>query len=207
MTSLITGATGFVGRHLLERLAAEGQPVRAMYRDEARREQFLNHGETAIAGDICDRSLMRDAVAGVDVIYHCAAAHSTASPDEIRRTNLAAVDCLLDTARAAAPKARVILLSSLNVLGNDSFYAATEDSPRKVTHDVHADLKSAAEAAAETAIGKGADVIILRPGMIYGAGDLNFSKLCERSRVASFYTSAVATTSCQSCTLAMWSKP
>jgi 2-alkyl-3-oxoalkanoate reductase len=179
MTSLVTGATGFVGRHLLARLAEDGQPVRAMYRDEARRRQYITHGETAIAGDICDPAVMRDAVKGVDVIYHCAAAHSTASPDEIRRTNLAAVECLLDTAKTVAPTARIILLSSLNVLGNGSFQVATEDAPRKVTHDLHADLKSAAEVSAERAIQQGADIMILRPGMIYGAGDLNFSKLAR----------------------------
>jgi 2-alkyl-3-oxoalkanoate reductase len=179
MTSLVTGATGFVGRHLLARLAEEGEPVRAMYRDEQKRQQFITHGETAICGDICDPAVMRDAIAGANVIYHCAAAHSTASPDEIRRTNLAAVECLLDAAKAVAPKARIVLLSSLNVLGNHSFSAATEDAPRKVTHDLHADLKSAAEVVAERAIRDGRDIIILRPGLIYGAGDLNFSKLAR----------------------------
>ncbi len=179
MTSLVTGATGFVGRHLLARLAEEGVPVRAMYRDEPRRQQFITRGETAIRGDICDSGVMRDAVAGVNVIYHCAAAHSTSTPDEIRRTNLAAVENLLAATKMAAPNARVVLLSSLNVLGNGSIATATEDSPRKVTHDLHADLKSAGEVAAERAIRDGMDVIILRPGLIYGAGDLNFSKLAR----------------------------
>lgn len=179
MTSLVTGATGFVGRHLLARLAEQGEPVRAMYRDEARRREFITHGETAIRGDICDAAAMRDAVAGVDVVYHCAAAHSTSSPDEIRRTNLAAVETLLAAVKTAAPKARVVLLSSLNVLGNNSFYAATEDAPRKHTKDLHADLKSAAEVVAERAIRDDMDVVILRPGLIYGAGDLNFSKLAR----------------------------
>src|SRR4051812_28202033 len=107
MTSLVTGATGFVGRHLLARLAEDGQPVRAMYRDEQRRQQFITRGEMAVCGDICAPAVMRGALAGADVIYHCAAAHSTASPDEIRRTNLAAVECLLDTAKSVAPAARI----------------------------------------------------------------------------------------------------
>jgi nucleoside-diphosphate-sugar epimerase len=179
MTSLVTGATGFVGRHLLARLAEQGEPVRAMYRDEARRKEFITHGETAVRGDICDPALMQDAIAGADVIYHCAAAHSTSSPDEIRRTNLAAVETLLGAAKAVTPKARIVLLSSLNVLGNKSFYAATESAPRKHTKDLHADLKSAAEVAAERAIRDGMDIIVLRPGLIYGAGDLNFAKLAR----------------------------
>src|SRR3954466_9113578 len=179
MTSLVTGATGFVGRHLLSGLAEKGQRVRAMYRDEARRERFLKHGEMAIGGDICDPAVMRKALDGVDTVYHCAAAHSTAPPDEIRKTNLAAVECLLDAAKSVAANARIVLLSSLNVLGNGSFERGTEDLPRQVTRDIHADLKSAAESVAERAIAGGQDIVILRPGLIYGKGDLNFAKLAR----------------------------
>jgi 2-alkyl-3-oxoalkanoate reductase len=179
MTSLVTGATGFVGRHLLIRLAADGEAVRAMYRDEARRQQYLTHGETAIAGDICDSAVMRKAVSGADIVYHCAAAHSTSTPEEIRKTNLAAVECLLNAAKSEAPNARIVLLSSLNVLGNGSFDRGTEDLPRQVTRDLHADLKSAAESIAERAIAGGQDIVVLRPGLIYGKGDLNFAKLAR----------------------------
>jgi 2-alkyl-3-oxoalkanoate reductase len=179
MTSLVTGATGFVGRHLLARLADDRQPVRAMYRDENRRRQYILRGEQAIGGDICDSAVMRNAVRGADTIYHCAAAHSTCPADEIRRTNLAAVECLLEAVKSESPTARVVLLSSLNVLGNKSYRAATETASRRVTHDIHADLKSAAEAAAERSIAAGLDVVMLRPGLIYGAGDPHLAKLAS----------------------------
>ena len=41
MTSLVTGATGFIGRHLVDHLTKQGEPVRALYRDEAKRRLYL----------------------------------------------------------------------------------------------------------------------------------------------------------------------
>ncbi len=177
MTSLVTGATGFIGRHLLVQLAQSGQRVRALYRDEQKRRQYLVHGEEGIRGDACDPTALREAVSGADVIYHCAAAHSTCSAEEIRRTNLASVECLLEAVRSAAPQARVVLLSSLNVLGNESYASANEDAPRRPTHDLHVDLKSAAEEKAERAIAGGLNIVLLRPGLVYGQGDPHLAKL------------------------------
>ena len=134
---------------------------RALYRDEQKRRQYLVHGEEAIRGDACDSDAVPPAVSGVDVIYHCAAAHSTCSADEIRLTNLASVECLLEAVRSAGPPtARVVLLSSLNVLGNESFALATEDAPRRATHDLHVDLKIAAEEEAERAIASGLNIVV-----------------------------------------------
>jgi 2-alkyl-3-oxoalkanoate reductase len=177
MASLVTGANGFIGRHLLVQLAQNGQRVRALYRDEQKRCQYLVHGEEAIRGDACDPATMRAAVSGADVIYHCAAAHSTCSAEEIQRTNLASVECLLEAVRSAAPTARVVLLSSLNVLGNESYVSATEDAPRRATHDLHVDLKSAAEEQAERSIADGLNIVMLRPGLVYGQGDPHLAKL------------------------------
>lgn len=179
MTSLVTGATGFIGRHLLAQLARDGQQVRALYRDEQKRRHYLVHGEEAVRGDACEPNVLRAAVNGADAIYHCAAAHSTCSAEEIRRTNLASVECLLEAVRTTAPTARVVLLSSLNVLGNESFASATEDSPRRATHDLHVDLKIAAEEEAERAIASGLNIVMLRPGLVYGQGDPHLAKLAS----------------------------
>src|SRR3954468_2389838 len=113
MTSLVTGATGFIGRALVEQLTARGKSVRAQYRDEAKRRLYLGHGEEAIRGDVCDAAFMREAVGSAQVVYHCAAAHSTCSHKEIRRTNLESVRCLFEAIRASGGAPRVILMSSI----------------------------------------------------------------------------------------------
>ncbi len=179
MTSLVTGATGFIGRHLVAALTGDRAPVRALYRDESKRTAYLGRDVQTIRGDACDPAVMRDAVDGIELVYHCAAAHSTAPEIDINRTNLASVRCLLSAVGDAGRKARVILLSSLNVLGNASFRNGTEALPRRRTHDLHADLKIEAEELAEKCIADGSDVVILRPGLVYGEGDSNVQKLAQ----------------------------
>ena len=179
MTSLVTGATGFIGRHLVAALAGQGERVRALYRDEQKRSLYLSRDVETIRGDACDPSVLRDAVEGVDVVYHCAAAHSTCPAIEIGRTNVASVRCLLSALRDSGGRARVILMSSLNVLGNGSFAGATEAMPRRRTHDRHVDLKIEAEELAEQWIADGFDVVILRPGLVYGEGDPHVPKLAR----------------------------
>jgi nucleoside-diphosphate-sugar epimerase len=98
---------------------------------------------------------------------------------EIARTNLASVRCLLSAMRDSHNPARVILMSSLNVLGNSSFSGGTEALPRRRTHERHVDLKIEAEELAERWIADGLDIIILRPGLVYGPGDPNVAKLAQ----------------------------
>jgi nucleoside-diphosphate-sugar epimerase len=182
MTSLVTGATGFIGRKLVTFLACRGEAVRAQYRDDAKRRLYLSGvGSDAevIRGDVCDPQFMRDAVADASVIYHCAAAHSTCPEAEIMRTNLDSVRCLFTSIRDAGTTPRVILMSSINVLGNGSFADGTEKLPRKRTHDLHVDLKIAAEELAEQWIAQGVDVVILRPGLVYGPGDPHLLQLAK----------------------------
>jgi nucleoside-diphosphate-sugar epimerase len=186
MTSLVTGATGFVGRNLVSHLAGQGRAVRALYRDERKGRALLGHGEETILGDACDPVTIQRAVAGVDVIYHCAAAHSTSAADEIRRTNLASVRSLFEAIRASGARPRVILMSSLNVLGIRSYADATESLPRRRTNDLHVDLKIEAEELAERWIADGLDIVILRPGLIYGPGDPHLPKLAQAVRPGKF---------------------
>jgi nucleoside-diphosphate-sugar epimerase len=179
MTSLVTGATGFIGRHLVARLSEQGEPVRALYRDEAKKRLYLVLGEEALLGDVCDRQVMREAVEGVDIVYHCAAAHSTSSVEEIRRTNLQSVQTLFDVLREVKSSARVVLMSSINVLGSGNYENANEEMPRRRTGDVHVDQKIAAEELAGEAIAEGLNIVVLRPGLVYGPGDHNLQKLAR----------------------------
>lgn len=68
---LVTGANGFVGRHLVRRLAAAGQDVRAMVRDRA--AYTSAPGVDVVEADITKPDSLRAAVAGVEVVVHCAA--------------------------------------------------------------------------------------------------------------------------------------
>ncbi len=178
MTSLVTGATGFVGRHLIARLADESTPARALFRDNRKAGLLRSKAETYI-GDVCDAHVVKQAIEGVDVIYHCAAAHSTASAEEMRETTLPSLSCLLNLMRHGNPTPRLVVMSSINVFGNGSFASANEHQPRQRTGEPHVDLKIEAEELAEQARQNGLDVVILRPGLIYGPGEANLPRLAQ----------------------------
>jgi nucleoside-diphosphate-sugar epimerase len=186
MTSLVTGATGFIGRHLVARLREQGEPVRALVRDEAKKRLYLQEQEETLIGDACDMDLVREAIEEADVIYHCAAAHSTAPVEEIRRTNLASVEMLLNAVREANNAARVVLMSSINVIGSMNYENADESMARRKTNDVHVNMKIAAEELAEAQIARGMNLVVLRPGMVYGPGDHNLRKLAQAIYLGKF---------------------
>jgi 2-alkyl-3-oxoalkanoate reductase len=129
-------------------------------------------GVEVIVGDIRDPQALGRAVGDVDVVHHCAAAVGPRfTAREIWETNLEGVRVLLETSRAEQV-GRIIILSSLNVLGTVNLDPATEDLPCRKSHDPAADVKIEAERLVQEAAARpGPEVIILRPGFIYGPGD------------------------------------
>jgi len=69
---LVTGATGFLGTRLVERLAAEGYPVRALARKPSNVCALKKLGVEIVFGDMGDESSIAAAVKGVDVVVHAA---------------------------------------------------------------------------------------------------------------------------------------
>jgi nucleoside-diphosphate-sugar epimerase len=106
VTVLVTGATGFVGRHLVERLLADGVRVRAFVRPATVARHTLSAGVDLVSGDLATGALatgapLDAAVQGCDVVYHLAAVHGPA---------VLAADCeavnVRGTARLAEAAAR-----------------------------------------------------------------------------------------------------
>lgn len=75
MTVLVTGATGFVGRHLVGQLLADGVRVRALVRPSADARELAAAGVEIATGDLASADPLDAAVAGCDVVHHLAAAH------------------------------------------------------------------------------------------------------------------------------------
>ena len=171
-TALVTGATGFVGGSLLSELLCRGDRVRALVRDSRRVAALAGRGAEVALGDICQPATLPAALREVDTVYHCAAAVGPEkSAAEIFATNRDGVRHLLEAARQAGA-ARVILVSSINVLGTRNLDPATEELPCRKSGEPAADVKIAAEQIAlEYHSRHGLPVTIMRPGFIYGAGD------------------------------------
>lgn len=171
MISLVTGASGFVGSHLVaELLGEEGGSVRALVRRAESATEL--HGVDVRVGDVRDAAVVEDAVQGVDVVYHCAVAAGPAySPREAYDIAVMGARNVLEGVRRTG-KGRAVLLTSSMVIGARHIEGATEDLPYQRTGDPAIDAKIEIEQMAwEYERRHGVDVTVLRPGFIYGPRD------------------------------------
>jgi NAD dependent epimerase/dehydratase len=176
---LVTGADGFIGSHLVERLAREGAEVSALCLYNSNGSYgWLDELPPELAarvhprlGDIRDPRCVRDAVAGVDVVFHLAALiaipYSYLAPASFVSTNVAGTLNVLEAARDAGT-ARVINTSTSEV------YGTPETIPIRETHPLcaqspYAATKIAADQLCESyARSFGTPVVTLRPFNTYG---------------------------------------
>lgn len=122
--ALITGATGLVGSHLVERLQDEGWTVRALVRDRARAAWLARRGVQLFDGDTMDATAFTRAAAGCTHLFHCAAAVTPRGGWEaFRAPNIDGTKNAI--AAAEATGARLLHLSSVAVYGPEGRYALT----------------------------------------------------------------------------------
>jgi 2-alkyl-3-oxoalkanoate reductase len=171
VNSLVTGASGFVGSHLITELLAEKNgSVRALVH-RAQPTTELRGADTRV-GDVREPRFLQDALQGVDVVYHCAAAAGpAASEKEVCDTALTGTRNLLEGLRQAGT-GRAVLLTGVIVIGARYLDSATEELPYRRSGDPTHDVKIEIEQMAwEYERRHGVDVTVLRPGLIYGPRD------------------------------------
>jgi dihydroflavonol-4-reductase len=183
MRTLVTGATGFVGAHLARALVGRGAAVRCLVRPAApgsRRIDLLAGLPVEIApGDLRDAGSLRDAVAGCDVVYHCAADYRLFTPDasdtrDMFASNVTGTDNLL-AACAEAGSGRVVYTSSVGALGLEpGGRPADELTPASLDAMIGAYKRSKyqAERVAEKWAARGLAVVIVNPSTPVGEGDV-----------------------------------
>ncbi|HEX2727834.1 MAG TPA: NAD-dependent epimerase/dehydratase family protein [Beijerinckiaceae bacterium] len=162
----LTGATGFIGRHLLRELPKRGYRMRVLLR---RPTMLPSEASGAVVGDLAAPRNMANALADVDAVIHSAGlAHAMSGlpEDDYRAIN---TDATIGLARAAARAGarRFVFLSSIRAQsGPVASSVLTEDLPPEPT-DMYGRSKLDAERGlAETAI----DWVALRPVLVYGPG-------------------------------------
>jgi nucleoside-diphosphate-sugar epimerase len=159
---LVTGGTGFIGSHVLDRLAMMGEPVRAL----VRRKTALPQGVDAAYCDLADGGGLGAAIGGVKAIIHIAGVTKAVHPDDYYRGNARATENL---ARAAAGRGiRFVHVSSLAACGPcPSATALNEEcDPAPITHYGKSKLEGEHGALAHVP-----DAVIVRPPVVYGPRD------------------------------------
>jgi len=136
MKVLITGGAGFLGQRLARRLLENGtlggRPIRELVLIDRVAPDTFDRRVTAIGGDIGDATVMRDAIAGTDVIFHLAAIVSGQAEEDFdlgMRVNLDALRLLLDLARETGRCPRFVQTSSVAVYGGALPPVVTDDTP------------------------------------------------------------------------------
>lgn len=184
---LITGATGFVGQVLCQRLLSEGINIRAAVRSSNSSESRLPIAiEQFIVGDIGPTTDWQEALAGVDVIIHLAARvhvmheQSADAWFAYRYVNVLGTERLAKQAASAGVK-RLVFLSSIKVNGE-----FTKDKPFTISSPENPqDPYGASKWEAEQLLSKimqdtGLEVAIIRPPLVYGPGvKANFFRLMQ----------------------------
>jgi nucleoside-diphosphate-sugar epimerase len=171
----VTGATGLLGSHLVEQLAARGERVRALVRPTSDTAFLEQHGVELALGDLHDPQSLRDFLHGADVVYHCAAKVGDWGHWQLyQREVIDATANLLDTCRVVGV-GRVLHVSSITVYGHPKLQEEliTEDAPlgqRLWWRDYYCRAKIEAESVARSYPGA---LTILRPGWMYGPRDRN----------------------------------
>jgi nucleoside-diphosphate-sugar epimerase len=158
---LVTGGTGFIGGHLLEKLAAEGQAVRCLLRRDPQRA--LPPGVEAVRGDLTAPHGLEAALRGVDTVIHLAGVTKALRPADYYAGNLRATENLAGALQGRP--IRLVHVSSMAAAGPGS--ALGEDAePRPVSH--YGCSKLEAERVVRALL---PDAVIARPPVVYGPRD------------------------------------
>ena len=154
MRVVVTGASGFIGQAVVPALRARGHEVVALDR--------------AAVGDVAGYAGWSAQLAGSDAVVHLAALAHARGVDEAR-LRAVNVDAALALGRAAAAAGvKMLLMSSVKVLGEETPRQPFDDSSPLMPQDAYARAKAAAESALRAV--PGLSLTVLRPPLVYGPG-------------------------------------
>ena len=165
---LVTGGSGFIGSHLVQRLVRDGRPVRCLVRQRSDTALLDRLGVELVRGDLTDRRSLARAVEGCRHVLHCAALVSDwATVGEIRQVNVIGTRDLLEASIAASAE-RFVHLSTTDVYGYPGSPATAESTPPNRFRNWYAQSKLEAEREVRRLPSGGIEVVILRPATVYG---------------------------------------
>ncbi|WP_203294644.1 NAD-dependent epimerase/dehydratase family protein [Maricaulis parjimensis] len=168
MRILLSGATGFLGGHLLRRLHQDGHSVIALGRNKTRLAELAGLADACLLHDLADG--IPDGVPSVDAVIHAAALSSPwGSRAAFQRANVTGTETMIALARQCSAR-RFVLISSPSVYFKFADqHALAEASPLPPPVNAYAATKRQAEKLVEAATDL--DPVILRPRGLYGRGD------------------------------------
>jgi nucleoside-diphosphate-sugar epimerase len=184
---LVTGATGFTGSHLCRRLIKDGFSVRALIRNANRGCELRDNGIETVLGDMRDRQSLARALEGIDSVYHLAAVYrkENVSRQEMFETHVQGTKNILEGSVAAGVQ-RFLHCSTTGVHGDIKDPPANEESPFAPGDSYQQSKAEGERVVLEYIRQKRLPIVVVRPGGIYGCGDLRFLKLFKAIKTGRF---------------------
>ncbi len=176
MRAFVTGGTGFIGGRVIRRLRARGDAVVALVRSPAQASDLAELGCELVEGDLGSSEAIRRGVQGCDAVFHIAAVYRVGIPaserDAMRKANVEGTEIVFDAATEANVK-RVVYVSTIGVFGNTRGEVVNETFQRdaKSFLSTYEETKYRAHQVALERISRGAPIVIVQPGGVYGPGD------------------------------------
>jgi len=179
MKALVTGATGFLGSHLLSKLVQEGYEVRALARKTSKVNHLQQDRVEIVYGDLKDRETLQHAIKGVNIVYHAGAAMG-GSWEDFEESTIRGTQRMLELSLAEGIKRFVHISSPVvyKVYHLAKHALVSESCP--IEHNAervgpYAYSKVEAERLVFRFYKKGLPVVVVRPGLLYGPEGRIFS--------------------------------
>ena len=169
MRAFVSGASGFIGSRLARRLVAEGIHVHGLARDPIKGESLVAKGVRVFYGDVTIPDTLVAALAGCDLVFHCAAAGG-GTPEQAWATNVDGTRNVLECAKRSGVS-RVVHISSVAVYGQGLPPVVDESQPY-AEHGASYTLSKAEGERLALGLGPemGLEVSVVQPTCVYGPG-------------------------------------
>ncbi|PQO47975.1 NAD-dependent epimerase/dehydratase family protein [Blastopirellula marina] len=164
----VTGGSGFVGRHLCRRLAADGHSLRCAVRKTSDTDHLKDLDAELVELDLAHSGDdLEQAIDGCDAVYHVAGLTRATSPDQLYSVNRDGTQRLCEAAAAQADPPPILYVSSLAAVGpaRQGNPKRTEDFPKPISN--YGRSKRAGERQAELVADR-VPITIVRPGIVFG---------------------------------------
>lgn len=175
----VTGGTGFLGRHLVPLLVAEGFKVRLLVRPTSEFDRLPTEGVELVYGDVTDPQVVADGICGCHYVIHAAGHFRFWGPEEIfEEVNVSGTRFVVGAAMAHGVE-RMVHVSTIVVIGDPRPGEVLDEETICRPQDNYQKSKYKAEGYAKRmAKEMGAPIVILRPGAYYGPyGEYAFNRL------------------------------
>jgi len=191
MRALVTGASGFIGSHLVDAIVDRGDAAKAMVRETSNLENLhgaRRHGAQLVYASLGDKAAMTEAMRDVDVVFHSAGLTSAFTRDDFDRVNTEGAANVFDAAAAAqvdggGPR-RVVLISTLEAAGACAPGVARREYHRLEPFTKYGISKLGGERIAWEVAKKGdLEVIIVRPPVVYGPRDKDVLQMFKAAKL------------------------